>query len=270
MAQSNLLQLPPRFEIRKIEAKDLSWVRAIFAHSNMLCSPLWSVALPRETQTERVYKFYHTMENLMSLVALDGNSYGVWDTQYQFKRPESASTGGKLYWDENKLDATSEQLLEQMDFPLISVAVAYDGINKPDMSLYGPIIKLIPLFGHLHGAMEKGDIREPEAQKPKTAGEMLFRAGTATKADYGGLGIAKGLAHWLMREVAGKGFQGMQIGIAHAALEKVFMNPPAPFTAKIVSVVDLAEFEVEENGVKTKPCAACGDVPFKKIYISFG
>lgn len=244
-------------------------MRAIFAHSNMLCSPLWSVALPQETKTERVYKFYNTIEHLMSIVAVDSFSYGVWDTEYQFKRPESASTGGKLYWDESNLDATSEELLEQMDFPLVSVAVAYDGMKKPDMSVYDPVIDLIPLFGHLHQAMEKSDVREPDAQKPKALREMLFRAGTATRLDYAQHGLAKGLGHWLMKEAAAHGFQGMQIGVAHAALEKVFLNPPAPYTARVVSDVILAEFEVEENGVKTRPCADCGDVPFKKIYVTF-
>jgi len=46
------------------------------------------------------------------------------------------------------------------------------------------------------------------------------------------------------------------------------MNPPVPFTARVVSdVVGLAEFEVEEDGVKTEPCARC-DAPFKGVYVT--
>lgn len=268
MRQPNPSPLPARFEIRKIEAKDVPWVLAILAHSNILCGPIWSVALPQEGRIERVYKFYHAMEGVIRHNAIDSYSYGVWDTEYKFTRPESATTGGKLYWDESDLDATPEQLLEQMDFPLVSVAIAFDGLKKPDMSLYDPIIELIPLFKHLQGAMEAGDTRRPEEKNPRLLGQMLFRSGTATRLDYAGHGLAKGLGHWLMKEAAAYGFIGMQIGVAHAALEKVFMNPPAPFTAKIVSDVNLAEFEVEEDGVKTKPCAAC-DAPFKKIYVTF-
>jgi hypothetical protein len=269
MKLSNPSTLPARFQIRKIEAKDLPWVRAIFAHSNMLCSPLWSVALPKETRVERVYKFWHAMETIMRLNAVDSYSYGVWDTEYAFKRPESAATGGKLYWDETNLDATPEELLEQMDFPLVSVAVAYDGFKKPDMAVYNPIIKLVPLFGQLHYEMEKRDTRKEEERKPKGVGEMVFRSGTATRKDYAGHGIAKGLAHWLMKEVAGCGFKGMQIGVAHEALVRVFMNPPAPFMGEVVGEVDLRTFEVEEDGVRVRPCEECGDVPFKMIVVKF-
>ncbi|KAK0657746.1 hypothetical protein B0T16DRAFT_425878 [Cercophora newfieldiana] len=270
MRQATPSPFPDRFEIRKIESNDIPWVLAILAHSNLYCGPIWSVALPQEGRTERVYKFCRAMEGVIRHNVADNFSYGVWDTEYKFKRPESASTGGKLYWDESNLDATSEQLLEQMDFPLVSVAVAFDGLKKPDTSLYDPIIELIPIFGKLTQAMDAGDIRKPEERKPRLLGEMLFRFGTATRPDYAKHGLAKGLGHWLLKEAARHRFLGMQIGVAHAALEKVFMNPPAPFTAKIVSDVNLAEFEVEEDGVKVKPCAACGDVPFKKIYVSFG
>lgn len=155
-----------------------------------------------------------------------------------------------------------------MDFPLVSVAVAYDGLNKPDKSLYGPIIELVPLFKHLQDALEAGDKREAADKKPVLLGERLFRSGTATRQEYGGHGLAKGLGHWLLKETAAYGFQGMEISVAHTAAEKIFLNPPAPFTAKIISSVDLAEFEMEENGVKTKPCAVC-DAPFKKIYVKF-
>ncbi|KAK4443184.1 hypothetical protein QBC34DRAFT_337366 [Podospora aff. communis PSN243] len=269
MKPPNPSPLPARFQIRKIDAEHLPWVRAIFAHSNILCSPLWSVALPQETRIDRVYKFWHAMEELMRINAIDSYSYGVWDTEYQFKRPESVATGGKLYWDETNLDATPEELLEQMDFPLVSVAVAYDGFKKPDMAVYNPIIKLVPLFGQLHHEMEKRDTRREEDRKPKREGEMIFRSGTATRRDYAGYGIAKGLGHWLMREVAGYGFGGMQIGVAHEALVRVFMNPPEPFVAEVAGEVDLRTFEVGEEGRVVRPTEVCGDVPFKMIVVKF-
>jgi len=97
MSKLNPSPFPARFEIRKIQAKDIPWVRATLAHSNIVCGPIWKVALPKEGMTERVYKFYHAIEPVILSAAIDSFSYGIWDTEYKFKRPESASTGGKLY-----------------------------------------------------------------------------------------------------------------------------------------------------------------------------
>ncbi len=49
--------------------------------------------------------FQHADYLCMHQIA-SGHSLGVFDREYQFRRPESASTGGKLYWD---LDQAQEQ-----------------------------------------------------------------------------------------------------------------------------------------------------------------
>jgi hypothetical protein len=43
-------------------------------------------------------------------------SFGAFDTEYKYKRLESAATEGKLYWDEKEVDAENRTLLEQIDF----------------------------------------------------------------------------------------------------------------------------------------------------------
>lgn len=58
--------------------------------------------------------------------------------EYKFKRPTSKPEG-RLYWDAThpSADETGTELLEQMDFPLSSIALAYDGINDLDLQKLG-------------------------------------------------------------------------------------------------------------------------------------
>ena len=132
-------KLPPRYEIRKLGPEHLDWIKAILTHSNIYCSPIWKVLYP-DDKAKRAYVMlnnldYHVLHGINS-----GHSYGAFDTEYQFKRPESAATGGKLYWDFDNLNATGEELLVQMDFPLASIALAYDGFNEMDFAQLEPFI----------------------------------------------------------------------------------------------------------------------------------
>src|SRR5258708_2622357 len=124
----NPTKLSSRFEIRKLTSEHVMWAAAIIIHSNVHYSPIWSVVYP-ENKADRCYKGLSATTYLIEHQIDSGLSYGVFDTQYKFKRPESAITGGKLYWDEKDLSVTKEQLLEQMDFPLVSIAMSYDGAN---------------------------------------------------------------------------------------------------------------------------------------------
>src|SRR4051794_9977437 len=112
MAPSNPIQTPSRYEIRPLTIDHLPWARAILTHSNIFRSPVWSKLYP-SNQTARAYQFFTACERLMTLNTLSGLSYGLFDKRYVFKRPESAATGGKLYWDFDDLSATWEDLLEQ-------------------------------------------------------------------------------------------------------------------------------------------------------------
>ena len=88
-----------------------------------------------------------------------GMSFGIFDLEY--KRPESAATRGKLYWDEKELHIDGPTLLKQMDFPLCSVALAYDGINEFDLPKMMPLIETLPLFATLFHELEIIDKRDP-------------------------------------------------------------------------------------------------------------
>lgn len=55
---------------------------------------------------------------------------GVRNKEYEYERPESRERAGKLYWDVTDMSVTRESLLAGMDFPLVSVAMSYDIVNR--------------------------------------------------------------------------------------------------------------------------------------------
>ena len=61
-----------------------------------------------------------------------GMSFGIFDLEYKFRRPESAASGGTLYWVPDDGVTDGSKLLKQMDFPLFTIALAYDAINELD------------------------------------------------------------------------------------------------------------------------------------------
>ncbi|KAK3329116.1 hypothetical protein B0H66DRAFT_571794 [Apodospora peruviana] len=210
--------LPPQYEIRQLEPKHLGWARAIIAHNNVFHSPAWAVIYP-DGQTARAYNMYKTVE-------------------YLFKRPESAAAGGKLYWDSTNLGATSEELLEQMDFPLASIGLAYDGAVPMNMENLGPLMGTLPGLGVVLGALDALDPRDPENWKPK-----------------GGRKLAKALAHFMMRKKAEEGFKAIQIETVNKAVDTIWLHQPAPFRSEVVSSLDTTVYEQEVEGKKVKPFA---------------
>jgi len=247
-------KLSPRYEIRKLSPEHLDWSKAILTHSNIFCSPVWKVLYP-DDKAKRAYGMFTNLDYHVLHGITSGHSYGAFDTEYKFKRPESAATGGKLYWDVDNLDATSSELLEQMDFPLVSIALGYDGFHELDIARLVPFINVsIPAVMILFATLNSTDPRGPEAQKPKATGEVIVRNGTSTREDYEGLGLAKGLAHYMMNEKAKEGFKAIQIDSAATAVGKIWGNPPAPFTAEMTCSFETATFEMDgEDGEKMKP-----------------
>jgi hypothetical protein len=224
-------------------------------HSNLFHSPAWPVIYPTAVTT-RVHEAFKTASYLVNHQINSGLSYGVFDTQYEFKNASSAETGGKLYWDENEasvqdtegLEAESRRLLRQMDFPLVSVALSYDAINPLDMAQMAPMMETIPLFGPLYHYLQTLDTRDPSVYTPKAAGKVLFRNATSTRQDYVDHHLMSGTARWLMREAALKGFRGIQIEALHDKVTAVWSKAEPPFKGYIASQVDMGNFE--DNGVK--------------------
>lgn len=245
--------LPSRYEIRVLESKHRDWASAIVMHSNIFHSPVWPVLYP-EGLAERAYVGLGSAGYLVQHQISSGLSLGVFDNEYQFKNPESAATGGKLYWDSKDKGADGGKLLEQMDFPLVSVALAYDNFHHLDMEKMKPLLALLPAFGPMYGVLAKFDKRDPAAWEAKGPGEVVMRNATSTRRDYEGKGIMKKLAHYMMRDMAAKGWRGIQIECFSDAVIHVWTNPPAPYRSEEVSQFHTWSYEEEnENGETVYP-----------------
>ena len=245
-SEKNPSYLPARFEIRRLEEKHIPWASAVVIHSNMYCSPVWPVIYP-EKKTERALRGYAAAEYLVRHQIESGWSFGVFDTEYKFKRPESEATEGALYWDDISPDASQQEMLDAMDNPLASVALAYDGINALDMEKLGPLIAVLPAFAVVYGALHHLDTRDPKTYEPTGAKEMLMRNATSTREDYEGYGLMRKLANFLMREAALAGFQHINIECLHDAVTHVWSHPPEPFKGTIVAQFDSVTWEEKDE-----------------------
>jgi hypothetical protein len=264
---TNPTNLDPRYEIRQLAAADIPWVSAIIIHSNLFHSPVWPLLYPEE-KIKRVHRGMPAADYLVRHQVESGMSFGIFDTQYEYKRPKSAVTQGKLYWDEDDLKSDGAALLQQMDFPLVSIALSYDGGNPLDLPRMMPLIEVLPLYGTLYQALESMDKRDPASWKAEGLREVLMRNGTSTRTDYEGLGLTRKLANWLMREAAIQGYRGIQIECAHNAVTNTWLHPPKPFQAELIGSVDMATYELEtEDGSKIKPFVPSKQV-CTKIYVT--
>ncbi|KAL4876763.1 hypothetical protein BJY04DRAFT_199426 [Aspergillus karnatakaensis] len=251
----NPIEMPPRFEIRKLGPEHLEWAKAIMCHSNVFHSPVWSRVYP-DNGTEIFYEMFDKITNMVKHQIDSGLSYGVFDKEYKFKHPEAAATGGANLWDPTRDPALSgEQILEKMDYPLASIALAFDAINPIGPEILGPLFGALPEFPIFFGYLTGQDTRDPAVWTPKGPMELLNRMGTSTREDYTHLGITKKMAQWLMWDAAEKGFRAINIECFHDAVHHIWTNPPAPFRAELVAIVRADEYEAEEDGKTVRPYA---------------
>lgn len=245
--------LPSRYEIRPLELKHCDWVKAIVAFTNVYQTTIWTASRP-ENPTRRTYDAHKSMTYLMQHQIESGHSLGVFDKEYKFKRPESVATLGKLYWDFDDEAADADKLLEQMDFPLVSVAMAYDSFDPLIPERLTDLLVALPGFGPVAAALIAADKRTKSSWEATGPGQVLLRAATSTRHDYEGKGIMKTLAHHLMRASAAKGFRAIQIDCAADAVIHVWSHPPEPFHSDLVSDINNMDVAVEdESGNKSYP-----------------
>ncbi len=243
--------LPPRYEIRKLTEREIPWIGAIVLHSNMFHNKLWPVVYP-DGMVERCLGGFDKVEYLVRHQVESGHSHGVFDTEYEYKTEEARKEGGKLLWDMNNANVTGADLLKQMDFPLASVALAYDGINPLDMERLMPLMETLPVFGTVYHHLEVLDPRDPASWKPRQPNEVMLRNATSTRHDYEGQRLMRELANWLMRYADGQGFRGIQIECVADAVSHTWSHPPEPYKGTIISKFQSEEYseEQEVDGVK--------------------
>ncbi|KAJ5117205.1 hypothetical protein N7448_004147 [Penicillium atrosanguineum] len=258
--------LPPQYEIRVLGPEHEEWARAICLHTNMFHSPLWPVVYP-ENITQRLYKSFQAAHYLIKHQIDSGYSLGIFNKNYQFKRPESVATGGKLYWNFVDENATESELEEQMDFPLVSIAMAYDGINELDMNQIMPLVETLPLFATIVKVVEDRDTRDPASWKPTGPRQVLMRNATNTMKAHSGHGLMRLLAEEMMRQSAAAGFRGIQIESANNAVLKVWSNPPEPFKGTITCQFHTMTYEEKAESGETLYPFRPADLPIARIYV---
>lgn len=237
--------LPPRYEIRTLGPEHSNWANALVMYGNAFASPVWSKVYP-EDKTGTCYNMFRLGAHLIDHAINSGLSLGMFDKEYTFKHPDSAESGGKLHWDLDDRTADEDKLLEQMDFPLVSVAMAYDSYDVLDVSRLSPLLEAMPLLGERSKILAERDTRDPASWEATGPRQVLFRNSTATRAGEEGKGFMGILARYMMRKAAAEGFRGIQIQCLHDAVYRVWSCPPEPFRGEVVARFHCSEDEDEE------------------------
>lgn len=254
MSQPNPTNLPARYQIRTLTPIHAQWAAAIVCHSNTFHSTVFPLVYP-EAKTARFNAMMRNAAYLVDHQIESGLSLGVFDTEYKYRRPEeSAAAEGHFYWDPENDDVSGDELLEAMDFPLVSVALSYDGYNALDMSRMGGLVACLPVFGTVYHHLDELDQRPPETWKAKEPCEVLMRNATSTRHDYEGKGLMGALARYLMRDAAARGFKASNIECLNDAVTHVWSKPPAPFKGEVTASFKSNEYEeVDPGGNKVNP-----------------
>ncbi|KKY34673.1 hypothetical protein UCDDA912_g05335 [Diaporthe ampelina] len=237
--------LSPRYETRTLGPEHSEWAKAVVMHSTAFASPVWS-KIYTEDRTGLCYNLFRFGTHLINHQINSGLSLGIFDKEYRFKRHDSAATGGKLHWDPDDRTAGETQLLEQMDFPLVSVAMAYDSFEPLDPIQLRPLLEVMPLLGERNRILAERDTRDPKSWQATGPGQVLFRNSTATRAGEECKGFMGILARHMMRKAAAEGLRGIQIQCLHDAVCRVWSRPPEPFRAEVVARFHCGEDEDEE------------------------
>ncbi|KAH8652214.1 hypothetical protein BX600DRAFT_441111 [Xylariales sp. PMI_506] len=251
------IRLPPRYEIRPIQPEHARWCRALLIQGLVLSAPVWRPVIP-EPKVKTMLGAVDALEPFYRKALSSGLSYALFDTQYQFKRPESAAGGGALYWDEidpedPELEAKGEQwMLDKMDFPIVGLALSYDDFDRPSPESFGSMAALAPIWGDLMA--QNGKMLESAGLPTATApGQYVHRSGCVTRWDYQGKGLAKAFSWWVMLELEARGYQGITVGAGNELIGRIWLHPDAPFASKACINVPIGAIGVEFQGEMVYP-----------------
>lgn len=241
-------QLSARYEVRRLMPEHVQWACAIQAFNNSFSSKVW----PHIYSDNLSKRAYEALEDLAPYVLHQinsGHSLGLFDKEFEYRHNDSASRGGQTLWNPEDINASSDVLLSQMDFPLLSIALAYDGFVPPDPMVTQRVLRSRPLTAAIYHNINSNEQGDTGVGKPDAMGQVLYRGGTYTRADCEGRGFMKVLAHSLMRSAASKGFRMIRQESLSDSVTRVWLNPPSPYTSQLVSEIDLWDIHEEnENG----------------------
>ncbi|KAK7908436.1 hypothetical protein PG985_015739 [Apiospora marii] len=280
------IQLPPRYTIRPIDAGVADWAKALAVQGFLLGPSIWS-PLMAAPKTRSALQAFDALHGYYMHAVNSGVSYGVFDSEYEFARPESKSTdttppgtsngdsntngdvngsghessGGAVYWRELDPDAPdfetgggARRMVEGMDFPLVCVALSCDLAAKPPPDIVEALYAFFPLQKGVSQYWRDRDPRPKGTWEPRDVGEVCARMGCVTKPEYQGRGLMSALNHFVMLDLKARGFRAMNAGIGVPSVYRNWMNAPAGCRSYSYLDLDMLEIEVEdEDGRKVKP-----------------
>ncbi|KAK3299861.1 uncharacterized protein B0H64DRAFT_379303 [Chaetomium fimeti] len=209
---------------------------------------------------------YSSIENIRS-----GLSYGVFSTENKWANPDEEGT---LKWDFDDRSADREKLLEQMDFPLVSIAMSKDVVKsgcvpRTNVEAWSEIVD-----GHrdISDGLKAGDKRPESVWAPTNRGNVVRRSGTHTRGDHAGKGLSKALAHYVMHKIRehDNGYRAILIHTGSEAVDKVWLRPPVPFKSEEISTFSTAGYQKRNShtGALYNPFGSA-EVVSRRIWITW-
>ncbi|KAK7951206.1 uncharacterized protein PG986_006934 [Apiospora aurea] len=260
------IQLPPRYTIRPLDAGVIDWAKALAVQGFLLGPSIWQ-PLMAAPKTRSALRAFDALHGYYLHAVNSGVSYGVFDSEYEFARPESTSiastsngedasqhesSGGAIYWHELDPDAEPDfetgggarRMVEGMDFPLVCVALSCDLAAKPPPEICDALHASFPLQ---KGVSQFWRDRDPG---PRARGSPRGPARSWPA-------WVSALNHFVMLDLKARGFRAMNAGIGVPSVYRNWMSAPAGCRSYAYLDVNMWEIEVEdEDGRKVKPYAA--------------
>ncbi|KAK6085178.1 hypothetical protein SCUP234_02119 [Seiridium cupressi] len=256
VADTHGISLPSRYKIVPIDASIAPWVKALMIHGFFLRPSIWQPLLPKP-KVSNALRSFNAIGGHFSHSIDSGHSYAIIDSEYEYKRPESASSGGALYWDE--LDPSDpdferdgkDKMLERMDCPVVCIALSVDGFDQKPAEATRALYEFMPLVRELGNYFSRRSKESGESWDPTERGELLIRSGCVTKAGYEGQGLMTALNHFVMLEAKAKGFQAISVGVGSPSVYRNWMKAPPGCHSKILAHLDVWDIELEDDQGRT-------------------
>ncbi|KAJ9626517.1 hypothetical protein H2203_004150 [Taxawa tesnikishii (nom. ined.)] len=224
----------------------MEWARAVILHSGAFDSPLWTRVYTSPTELSK--RFWAVMKPITYLVERQlqsGMSFGIFDLEYKFKRPQSEASGGRVYWHEKQDQRINgEEMLELMDIPLVAVALTYDGANE-NMARTRALVRVLPPLEIICSDLEFDSMGKN--WKPREPKRVLMVNAMCTLRNHTGNGLMKTLSHFIMRQAKQEGYRVIRIDSAHDGILKTWESPPAPFGAEMIAMCDCRLYPQEDK-----------------------
>ncbi|ETS75602.1 hypothetical protein PFICI_12546 [Pestalotiopsis fici W106-1] len=242
-------------------------------HGFLLRPSIWQPLLP-EPKVGNALRAFAALDGHFMHAINSGCSYAIVDSEYEFRKAESAVTGGCLYWDQlDPEDPDFETkgtmlMLEGMDFPVV-VRLALDVLDKKPDTATQDLYDFIPLVRELGtwlsvrgGSKSSSPGDAPSSSRhdqPASWGEALIRSGCVTKEGYEGRGLMTALNRFMMLEARARGYRTISVGVADWSVYRCWMSPPPGCRSRITAEFRVWDIELEdEDGRLVRPYVNSG------------